>query len=100
LTTIPVPSLKLSVAFKAGSLPKIDPADGKFVLTLATVKIVGGITAKAARKLAVHQGGAVLSGRLVEQAGGKLALLDAGVQFLDPQPAAPAPATPSQATTP
>lgn len=97
MTTIQVPSLKLSVAFRAGSLPKIDPADGKFILQLGGVKVHGQVSAKAARKLAVHPGGAVLTGKLVEQAG-KLVLLDAGFQFLDVQPAAPAPAQQQEAT--
>jgi hypothetical protein len=97
LTTIPVQSLKLSVAFKAGSLPKIDPTDGKFILQLASVKVHGQVNAKAARKLAVHPGGAVLSGRLVEQAG-KLVLLDAGFQFLDVPPVAPTAVQQQEAT--
>lgn len=92
MTSISIPSAKLTVVFKAGSLPAIDPADPRFILRLASVVITGQCNARAARKLAIHPGGAVLTGKLVEQAGGKLVLLDAGFQFLDQQPAAtPAP---------
>jgi len=93
VTSILAPSIKLSISFRAGSLPAIDSRAPQFLLRLASVTISGQVNAKAARRLATHIGGAVLSGKLVEE-GGKLVLLDAGFQFLDPQPApvAPAPA--------
>jgi hypothetical protein len=57
---------------------------GGFVLALGGVEIHGKINPKAARKLAVHAGGAVLQGKLVSE-GGKLALLDAGFTWIDPK---------------
>ena len=87
MTTITINSGKLAIVFKAGELPAIDPADPRFVLDLGGTKIMGSVNAKAARKLKVHPGGAVLQGRLVVQ-GGALALLDSGFAWIDPKPAA------------
>lgn len=87
MTSILAPSIKLSISFRAGSLPAIDSRAPQFLLRLTNVTITGQVTPKAARKLAAHQGGAVLSGKLVEQAGGKLVLLDAGFSFFDAVPA-------------
>jgi hypothetical protein len=58
------------------------------------------ISAKAARKCAVHPGGAVLQGRLIAE-NGHLRLLDAGLNWLDLQPApveTVAPVTPAETT--
>ena len=90
MKVIPVTSAKLSVVFKAGELPAIDPARSEFILQLGAQQIRASVNAKAARKLAAHQGGAVLQGRLVEQ-GGKLTLLECGFQFLEPKPPPPEP---------
>lgn len=79
-----ITSAKLSVVFPAGKLPAIDPADPAFVLVLGGVEIAGKVNAKAARKLAVHQGGAVLQGKLVVEAG-KLSLADAGFSWIEPR---------------
>jgi len=50
--------------------------------------IAGKINAKAARKLAAHQGGAVLSGRLLAAEDGNLILAEAGFVWLEPRPSA------------
>jgi hypothetical protein len=47
------------------------------------------VNAKAARKLAQHNGGAALQGRLIVE-GGKLVLAEAGFTWIDPKPAAEA----------
>jgi len=38
-------------------------------------------------ELQVHQGSAILQGRLTIDGSGKLALLEAGFQFIEPKPA-------------
>jgi hypothetical protein len=91
--------------FHQGRLPtkEIDPAHPEFTIQLETlvpnlgvIKIAGKVSAEAARKLAAHNGGAVLQGRLTVEAG-KLALLDADFTFLDPKPAQP-PSAPAEPT--
>jgi hypothetical protein len=82
-----IASAKLSVVFPEGKLPAIDPANPAFVLVLGSLEIPGKVNPKAARKLAQHQGGAVLQGKLVVE-GGKLNLLDAGFTWIDPKPEA------------
>jgi hypothetical protein len=84
---IDIGSAKLNVVFREGELPAIDPANPEFVLFLGGFQITAKVNAKAARKLATHQGGAVLQGKLVSE-GGKLALLDAGFTWIDPKPKA------------
>jgi hypothetical protein len=79
-----IASAKLSVVFPEGKLPTIDPADPAFVLVLGGLEIRGKVNPKAARKLAVHKGGAVLQGKLVSE-GGKLSLLDAGFNWIEPK---------------
>lgn len=79
---IEIPSAKLAVVFPAGKLPVIDPADPSFELALGTLVIRGKVNGKAARKLATHNGGAVLQGRLVVE-GGKLELVDAGFAWIE-----------------
>ena len=54
--TITIPSAKLTLPFKAGQLPAIDPANPRFTLDLGGVNIRAEVTAKAARKLAAHAG--------------------------------------------
>src|SRR5262249_41983509 len=66
---IPIQGAKLNIVFRAGELPAIDPNNPEFLLALGAVEIRGKVNAKAARKLAVHQGGAVLQGRLIVEAG-------------------------------
>ena len=56
MTTINATSLKVVIPFKAGTLPRIDPGDPAFQIMLGSTQILGSINAKAARKLAVHQG--------------------------------------------
>ena len=87
MNRIEIASAKLNVVFREGSLPAISPDDPSFLLDLGGVQIVGSVNAKAARKLAAHQGGAVLQGKLVADKG-RLVLLEAGFQFIDPKPAA------------
>jgi hypothetical protein len=92
MTTIDATSLKVTIAFKADAKPAIDPADPTFEIVLGTVRIGGQVTAKAARKLAAHPGGAVLQGKLIMQ-GGQLVLIDAGFTYIDPKPPATEPAS-------
>jgi hypothetical protein len=82
---VDIASAKLNVVFREGALPAIDAADPSFVLVLGGLEIVGKVNPKAARKLAQHNGGAVLQGKLVSE-GGKLSLLDAGFTWIDPKP--------------
>ncbi len=84
---VDITSAKLNVVFPEGKLPAIPPDDPSFLLDLGGVQIVGQVSAKAARKLAQHTGGAVLQGKLVAE-GGKLSLLDAGFTWIDPKPKA------------
>jgi hypothetical protein len=81
--TIPIPSLKVSVVFKAGSLLGI-PSDGAFLLDLGGALIAIRVNGKAARKLASWKGSAVLQGRLVVE-DGLLVLHDAGFTLVDPK---------------
>jgi hypothetical protein len=87
-TSIPISSVKASIVFRPGTLPRVDPSNRTFVLTLGEFLIDVTINAKAARKLATHSGGAVLQGRLVCE-NGRLRLLEGGFSWFD-QPAAPA----------
>jgi hypothetical protein len=82
-----VPSIKATVPFRAGSLPSVDPTNPAFELVLDGVKIQSRVNAKAARKLAVWQGSAVLQGKLVVE-GGRLVLIDAGFSWVEPKPVA------------
>lgn len=79
---IDITSAKLAVVFPEGKLPVIDPADPAFVLVLGGLEIRGKVNAKAARKLAIHNGGAVLQGRLVVE-GDKLELAEAGFAWIE-----------------
>jgi hypothetical protein len=85
---IDIKAAKLAVTFKQGELPSIDPARPVFALQLGShqhrINVV--VNARAARKLAVHQGGCVLQGRLVDDHG-TLKLLDAGISLFEPKPA-------------
>jgi hypothetical protein len=85
---IDINAIKANIVFGQGQLPALDPNDPEFTLVLGSVEVRGKVNAKAARKLAQHQGGAVLQGRLLAE-GGKLVLLDAGFTWIDPKPAAP-----------
>jgi hypothetical protein len=85
MTTINIQSAKFGVVFPAGRLPKIDPNSPVFTIMLGEFTIACSVTAKAARKLASHVGGAVLQGKLVVEQG-QLGLVEAGFQFIDPQP--------------
>lgn len=79
-------SLKVVLPLKAGSLPQIDPNDPTFVIRFPDGQtITGRCNAKAARKCQVHQGGAVLQGKLTAEKG-RLCLEEAGFQFI-PAPA-------------
>lgn len=82
---VPVQSAKLMIPFKAGNLPRVSPDSPVFELLLGDVRITVRISAKSARKLGVHPGGAVLQGRLVVDRG-KLTLLEAGFTWCDPKP--------------
>jgi hypothetical protein len=89
MNRIPITAIKANIVFPEGKLPTIDAARPEFVLQLGPVEISGKVNAKAARKLAAHNGGAVLQGRLVVE-GDRLALLDAGFTWIDPKPPAAA----------
>jgi hypothetical protein len=84
MTRIEITSAKLSIVFPEGKLPAIDPAHPSFVIALGEHTIQAGVNAKAARKLATHEGGAVLQGKLVAQ-GDKLVLIEAGFTWLEPR---------------
>src|SRR3954447_18455272 len=84
MSRLDIPSAKLTVVFPEGKLPAIDPADPAFVLVLGDFEIHGKVNPKAARKLAVHKGGAVLQGKLIVEAG-KLSLADAGFSWIQPK---------------
>ncbi|MBV8554236.1 MAG: hypothetical protein JO116_01640 [Planctomycetaceae bacterium] len=88
MTTLKISSAKLTIPFKAGELPKVDERDPSILLDLDGFRIAARVNAKAARKLAVHPGGAVLQGRLTVESG-HLVLRDAGFQWLEPTPATP-----------
>jgi len=90
MKTIAPKSVKLAVPFKAGELPQIAPEEPQFELTLGGLKILVRVNAKAARKLGVWKGSAVLQGNLVNQSG-KLALESAGFGWIDPKPEAEQP---------
>ncbi|MBV8268488.1 MAG: hypothetical protein JO252_19335 [Planctomycetaceae bacterium] len=83
MTTLPITSAKLTLPFKAGELPRIDPNDPKLILILGGVSIVAQVSAKAARKAGIWAGPAVLQGKLVFQ-DGRLAILDCGFAFIEP----------------
>lgn len=88
MSTINIQSAKLTVVFRAGELPRVDPANPRFTINLGGVKIQAVVNAKAARKLAVHDGGTALQGRLISDHG-QLVLLDAGFQWFEkPHPVA------------
>jgi hypothetical protein len=84
MTRLDIASLKATVVFPEGKLPMIAAADPAFVLVLGGFEIRGSVNPKAARKLAVHKGGAVLQGKLIVE-GGKLALADAGFSWIEPK---------------
>ena len=90
VSVIPIVSAKFTTVFKPGDLPRIDPDKPVFQLNLEGLVIEARVNAKAARKLAVWTGGAVLQGNLRYSAG-RLSLAEAGFQFLDPKPAPAAP---------
>ena len=69
MKTIAPKSMKLTCPFKQGELPQIPWEAPQFELVLGGMRIQVKVSAKAARKLAVHPGGAVLQGTLVVQAG-------------------------------
>jgi len=95
MTRLPITSAKLSVVFAEGKLPQIDVVDPGFTLVLGGVEIQGRLNPKACRKLAAHQGGAVLQGRLVAE-GGRLNLLEAGFTWIEPRAQAGPPAAPQE----
>jgi hypothetical protein len=95
MTRISATSLKATLPFAQGNLPKLDPNDPTFIIDLGGVEISGRLNPKAIRKLAAHRGGAVLQGKMQVETG-KLVLLDAGFQLLERRPATPAtPASPA-----
>jgi hypothetical protein len=89
MTRVPIASAKLTCVFHEGELPEISPDDPAFVLVMGGLEIHGKVTAKEARKLAAHTGGAVLQGKLVPGPGW-LQLEDAGFSWIDPRPGAEA----------
>jgi hypothetical protein len=84
VTRVDIPSAKVTIVFREGGLPTIDPADPAFVIVLGGLEIHAKVNPKAARKLAQHRGGAVLQGKLAAQAD-KLELLEAGFTWIDPK---------------
>ena len=86
VTRLDIANAKVAIVFPEGKLPAIDPDHPEFVLVLGGVEIHGKVNPKAARKLAVHKGGAVLQGKLFFDAG-KLSLADAGFSWIEPKTA-------------
>jgi hypothetical protein len=80
MTTTTINSARLSITFSAGNLPRVDHPG--FRLMLGNTPVLVEITAKTARKLATHPGGAKLEGRLIPR-NGNLLLVDAGFQLFD-----------------
>lgn len=98
---VKVKAIKVNVVFRQGELPAIDPNNPEFTVMLgegepglrdgqARFTVPCKVSAKAARKLAGWQGGAVLQGRMTIE-GNRLAIVDAGFAWIDPKPADPAP---------
>jgi hypothetical protein len=94
MTRLEIPSAKLNVVFPKGKLPTIDPSNPAFVLVLGSTTMSGKVNAKATRKLAQHEGGAVLQARLIVD-GAKLVRADAGFSWIEPKNPAAAPASAS-----
>jgi hypothetical protein len=84
MTTTNINSARLSVTFSAGTLPRVDPDKPYIRLAFGPAFICVTISAKTARRLAQHQGGGKLEGRLITL-NGQLQLLDAGFQLFDPK---------------
>jgi len=97
MTTIEATIAKCEFKFKDGGL-KIAPEDPRFLISIGGVYVSGKISAKSARKLAAHQGGCSLVGRLTWQ-DNQLQLLEAGVVF-HVKPAEAAAPTDGVTTTP
>ena len=81
--TIAIASLKVTIPFRAGELPKLAPMNPAFELVLGGIRIQGKVNAKAARKAASWGGSGCLQGRLVAQ-DGRLILTEGGILFNDP----------------
>ena len=88
-TIVEATNLKVVLPFKAGNLPAVDPANPMIKIKLGKLNIMCKISPKAARKLAIHAGSAVLQGRLMFDGGGSLVLSEAGFQFVEQRPAEP-----------
>jgi hypothetical protein len=88
---ITIGAMKVNIVFREDQLPTLNPDHPEFILVLGPFEVRTRINAKTARKLATHRGGAVLQGRLIVERG-KLALDQAGFNWIDPKPAVePAP---------
>jgi len=86
MTTIPVSSIKAAIVFAAGNLPSVDPSEARIELVFSGLKIEARINRKAAARLSVHHGGAVLQGRLIAGPNNGLVLAEAGFTWLEPRP--------------
>ena len=83
---IAIGAMKVNIVFREDQLPTLDPDHPEFILVFGPFEVRTRINAKTARKLATHQGGAVLQGRLIVERG-KLVLDQAGFNWTDPKPA-------------
>jgi hypothetical protein len=86
MTTVNITAARFSVTFHAGSLPRVPADKPEFKLAIGSLLISVTISAKTARKLSQHVGGAKLEGRLIQK-NGQLQLIDAGFQLFDQQTA-------------
>jgi hypothetical protein len=84
---IAIGAMKVNIVFREDQLPALDPNHPEFILSLGPFEVRARVNVKTARKLATHQGGAVLQGRLIVERG-KLVLDQAGFNWIDPKPAA------------
>ena len=94
-----ITGLKATLAFKAGQIPRIGPADPTLLLSLGGIFVSARVSPKAARKAATWAGPAILQGRLAWQ-DNQLQLLECGFQFVEPKPAEATAPTDGVTTTP
>ena len=67
---------------RAGRLPEISPSNPEFEIVVGRLKVRVRVTPRAARRLADHEGPALLVGRLHTDDDGRLVLLNAGFEFI------------------
>jgi hypothetical protein len=83
MQTICVNSFKLTLVFRPGQLPPLDPDHPEFELILGSLQVTVQVSPKQARKANAHRHGHVLQGRLIEREG-RLLLDQPGFTPLQP----------------